>query len=185
MVKRLSWIALVMVAACQSKGPASTGDCQAVGEHAAAFELGNYAPPEERAPTIARMVERCRSAGIDAKQAACVIAAKDTWTAAACAPKLFPDVKVGGDCDQLASRMGAELSVQMGSSSDPKIRSMVERMIGSVRSSCEQDGWPPALKACALAAPEMLKGMNACEHLVPPALQQKLQARMATAMQGM
>ena len=183
MVQRLSWIALVVVAACQSKGPASAGDCQAVGERAAAFELGNYAPAEARAPAIARMVERCRTAGVDAKQAACVIAAKDTWTAAACAPKLFPEVKVGGDCEQLASRMGAEMMTQMGS--EPKLRAMVERMAAAVRSSCDQDGWPPALKACALAAPEMLKGLNACEHLVPPALQSKLQARMTTAMQGM
>lgn len=181
MVKRLSWSVLALVAACQSK-PAPAGDCQVVGERAASFELGNYAPAEERAPAIARMVERCRSAGVDAKQATCLAAAPDVWTAAACAPKMFPDVKVSGDCAQLASRLGAEMMTQMGS--DPTMRAMVDRMTAAVRTSCDQDGWPPGLKACALAAPEMLKGMNDCEHLVPPELKKKLEARMTTAMQG-
>ncbi len=170
--------------ACQKQGAGPPADCEAVGSYAAAFELGNYAPPEERAPTIARFVARCREVGVDQRQGACVLAAKDVWGAATCAPKLFPNVKVGGECDAIARKLGDALRSQMGQVADPKMLGMFAKVATAIRASCDSDGWTPALKACVLAAPDMLQGMDKCETHVTPELKSKLEARMKTAMGG-
>lgn len=175
-----------LAGACQREGHGPPADCTTVGTHAAAFELGNYAPPETRAPTVAKFVARCKAAGVDQRQGACVLAAKDVWSAAVCAPRLFPDVKIDGDCDAIARKIGEAMRKQYGSgpSVPPDMQRMADRVAGALRTSCAQDGWPDALKACMLATRDILDDGKACEKLTSPELTAKLQARLTASMQG-
>jgi hypothetical protein len=174
--------ALLVAVGCQREGSGPPADCQAVGTHAAAFSLGNYAPVEERAPTVARFVARCREVGVDQRQGACVLAAADVWSAAVCAPRLFPDVKVGGDCDAIARRIGDVLRKEM--STNPAMAPLATKATAAMRASCEQDGWTPALKSCVMASRDLLREMDQCEKLITRELKAKIDARMQAAMSG-
>lgn len=180
------WIALALVG-CQKTGGGPAGppaDCDKVGPAAAAFELGNYAPPETRAPTVARFVKLCRDVGLDATQGACLMTAKDVWSAALCAPRMYPDVKVDGQCDVVAVKLRALMDKQFGGGggAPPEVAKMPERAAAAIKDSCNQDGWPPAMKACLADAKDPLQDWKACEHLASPELTAKLKARMQTAM---
>ncbi|MBK9032415.1 MAG: hypothetical protein IPL61_14080 [Myxococcales bacterium] len=157
-------------------------DCQVVGAHAASIELGNYAAVEARAPTIAKFVALCEQVHVTKDEGACLVETRDQWSAAQCAPKLYPHVKTsGGDCKAIAGKVRSAIASSMGAP-DPQIQQMLDKVAGVIEPSCEQDGWPDALKACLRASAGTMDGFNACEQLTPPALKQKMSERMQQAM---
>ncbi|MBL8623544.1 MAG: hypothetical protein JNK64_19710 [Myxococcales bacterium] len=189
MTRQLALCVALALVGCQKTGGGGGGppaDCDKVGPAAAAFELGNYAPPETRAPTVARFVKACRDTGVDAKQGECLMTAKDVWSAALCAPKMFPDVKVDGQCDVVAAKLRDAIAKQFGggAGAPPEMAKLPERAATAIKDSCNQDGWPPAMKACLANATDPLQDWKGCEHLASPELTSKLQARMTSAMGG-
>src|SRR6266545_3634665 len=76
-------------------------DCDGVAEQLASYELGNYAEPEARAPTLEKYRALCKRESVDIDEAACLDKAKTRIAAARCVPRLFPDV-VGADCEGTA-----------------------------------------------------------------------------------
>ncbi len=137
------------VCACQ-RTRASSADCDAIAEAQTSAELGNYGPPAERAAAIARHRAECGAAG-----------------------------PVAQDCAEVVHRIHQAVQSQIdlvGSDA----RTMIAKMLPSMRSACEQDGWPDTLKHCVIASkPGDLDALKTCNSLMPAALQEKLQQRMA------
>ena len=159
-------------------------DCQAVGAHAASIELGNYAPVEARAPTLAKYVALCEQVHVTKEQGACLTETRDAWSAAQCVPAMYPEVKAsGGDCAAIAGKIRSAIAAQMGASPDPQVRQMLDQVARALEPSCAQDGWPEPLKACLMASDGSMASFDACDHLVPPALKARMAERMQQAMQ--
>ncbi|MEZ4404375.1 MAG: hypothetical protein R3B06_30420 [Kofleriaceae bacterium] len=174
--RRALFSLVVVVLGCQKRSAAPPADCDVVAAHAVAFTLGNYAPAEERAPAIAALAASCRSAAVDRDQGACVLAARDVWRAAACAPALFPGVRVDGDCDAIAAKIGAMVAPPNQGAVPPEADAMATKVVAAVRTSCREDGWPEPFKACVLTS--STSELNACEKLAPADLKIKLAARI-------
>ena len=58
------------------KSPAA--DCALVAETLTSFELGNYAPLEDRAPKVAAWRARCEDDGLSAAEGQCIVDARTT-----------------------------------------------------------------------------------------------------------
>jgi hypothetical protein len=160
-------------------------DCQVVADQLASMDLGNYAEAEERAPVVARYKAACDKAYVSKEQGVCLDKAKSKWDAAQCAPELFPELKATGKagCDRVATKLRTSMSRQMGNTPDTQTQQMFGKVMTVVQESCEQDGWPEALKSCILLSKDGSDGMTECNGQMPSQLQQQLQARMVKAMQ--
>ena len=156
-------------------------DCAAVGAHLAGFRLGNYATPEERAPVVAEYQAACDRHHVDQEQGRCLLAARDRWTAAACAPKLFPEIdRTSTSCARVVERINVLLDQQMAGG-PPELAEMRAKITAVLGASCEEDRWPPALRACMLEAATADK-LEACEAVMPEGLEQKLNQRIQALM---
>lgn len=74
-------LAVALLCACgrDQRGPRVPGaDCALVAETLTSFELGNYAPLEERAPKVAAWRARCEAEGLTQPEGQCVIDARTT-----------------------------------------------------------------------------------------------------------
>jgi hypothetical protein len=190
-------VVFAALAACDAGQPspkqppsrqAATGVCPKVAETLASFTLGNYAGPEARAPELAKQQAACEKAQITEKEAACLTAAKDEWTAAQCAARLFPHLQVGdGGCKQVTQRLRAAVVAQLGpSASTPQAIQMIDKVLPVIERACVEDGWPQQTKSCILAANiNDLKSLERCSETLPEPLRDKLQKRMTDAMPSM
>lgn len=160
-------------------------DCTDVGEQLASIDLGNYAEPEARAPVVARYKAACETAMLSRDEQQCLDRTRDRWSAARCAPRMFPDLASSstGDCGAIAGRVRAAMQKQASYLSDPRMKTWFDRTMTVMQESCEQDHWPDALKKCMLAGDELAAMTQACNQQTPPALRQRLQERMNQAMQ--
>ena len=73
--------ALAVLSACgrdQRTPKAPAADCALVAESLTSFELGNYAPIEERAPKVTAWRERCQAEALTREEGQCVIDARTT-----------------------------------------------------------------------------------------------------------
>jgi hypothetical protein len=168
---------------CVKPPPAN---CQAVAETLASFDLGNYAPLEERGPVVARHEVACKHAHVSKDEGACIDQARDKWTAAQCAPRLFPELASAttSDCVAVRTKIRASYGAQgVAFENDPKMSKWFATTLQIVQQSCEQDRWPDAVKRCILASgANGQSSLTSCNHAMPPPLQQKLQDRMVAAM---
>lgn len=164
------------------KPPAA--DCTKVGELLASFELGNYAEPEQRAPTVAKHEAACEKVYVTEKEGDCLAKVRDREAAVACVPRLFPDVPkpTTGECAQVAVAVRTQISRQMPST-DPRANATVNAMVAAVHASCEEDGWPKAAIDCYLNG-SGIDVIQACESAMSPSLQQKLRDRVLQAVQA-
>lgn len=160
-------------------------DCQDVGEQLASIDLGNYAEPEDRAPVVARYKAACEAAVLSRGDQQCLDRTRDRWSAAQCAPRMFPDLASSstGDCGAIIARVRAAVQKQASYLSNPRMKTWFDRTMTVMQESCEQDRWPDALKKCMLAGDELAAMTQACNQQTPPALRQKLQDRLNQAMQ--
>src|SRR5437660_1521683 len=80
-----------------------------VADGLASLELGNYAEPEERAPVVAQKRAACEAAHVTKDEATCLDAARDTYSAARCVPRMFPALATGGggDCGAITAKVRA------------------------------------------------------------------------------
>ncbi|MEO8700971.1 MAG: hypothetical protein ABI867_13065 [Kofleriaceae bacterium] len=163
-------------------------DCTLIGNALASIDLGNYADLEDRAPVVAKYKAQCEQAYVTKEEGQCIVKARDQWSASQCAPKLFPQLAAGsgsGDCVKVRDKIRAAYNAQQVASfnSQPSTAKWFELTMQVVQQSCEQDGWPDAVKQCILAGTaNNPNALQACNQTMPPALQQKLQDRMVAAM---
>jgi hypothetical protein len=162
-------------------------DCQAVADQLASIELGNYAEPEDRAPTVAKYKSACDAALVSKEEAQCLDKAHDKWSAGRCVPRMFPELASSspGDCAAVVARTKAMMAKQAAYLNDPKMKAWFDRTMAVMQESCEQDQWPDFLKQCMLASDGTAATAQNCSQQMPPALQEKLQARMTKAMQAL
>jgi hypothetical protein len=183
------WATIVQfgaVVACSGRDPAPAppADCALVAEVLASFDLGNYAPVEERAPVVAKYRRLCEDQQLTRDEGECVTKARDRSLVARCAPRLFPELAPSGntgDCVEVAAKIRASYGPQ-GSAfeADPTMSRWFDTTMRIVRESCEQDRWPDPVKRCILGATDV----TGCNTAMPADLQQKLQDRMNAAMQA-
>ena len=160
-------------------------DCQAVADQLASIDLGNYAEPETRAPVISRYKAACETALVSKEEGQCLDKARDKWSASQCVPRMFPELASSstGDCAALVEKTKAMIAKQAAYTSDPKMKTWFDRTMAVMQEACEQDHWPDQLKKCMLASDGTTALQQNCAQAMPPALQEKLQARMTRAMQ--
>lgn len=102
----------------------------------------------------------------------------------ACEPakSQFDDLPGGGlDCATVADKVRESYSEAQRTAlaSNPKLARWFEITQRVIRDSCELDHWPDAVKQCAVTAkPGQLA---ACNQIMDPSLQSKMQDRMAAA----
>jgi len=65
---------------------------------------------------------------------------------------------------------------------DPGTQRLVNQALTEARLSCDQDGWPDALKRCALTTPDIADALSTCREHIPPALHAKGSARFTKLM---
>jgi hypothetical protein len=165
-------------------------DCKLTADILASIDLGNYAEPEAREPVVAKYKAECERLMISKDEGKCLEKAGDRWSAAQCAPRLFPQLAGNGgagDCDKIAQKIKATIEKQANYVNNPQMKKWFETTIDVVKQSCVEDKWPDDLKKCVLAvdASQNPMAMQGCTKQTPPDLQQKLQARMTKAMQDM
>ncbi len=186
---------------CVRPAPA---DCTVVAETLASMDLGNYAEPEQRAPVVAKYRASCEQVRVSKEEATCLDAARDTWSAGQCVPRMFPEMASTStaDCRQVADKVRATMTLQLQGTRDgasepsgasqrtngidnPQVRQWIDATIQVMQQSCEQDAWPAGLKQCVLRSTGdgTTDAFTSCNQQMPPALQAKLQERLQTAMQ--
>ncbi|MBA3391919.1 MAG: hypothetical protein H0T89_04700 [Deltaproteobacteria bacterium] len=163
-------------------------DCTVVAENLASMDLGNYAEPEQRAPVVAKYRASCEQVRVSKEEAACLDAARDTWSAGQCVPRMFPEMASTStaDCRQVADKVRATMTPQLqGQIDNPQVRQWIDATFQVMQQSCEQDAWPTGLKQCVLRSTGdgSTDAFTSCNQQMPPALQAKLQDRLQSAMQ--
>jgi hypothetical protein len=163
----------------EEPAPPPPADCKAVGDVLAAFDVGNYATVEQRAPVAATYRADCERQHVTQAEGACLDKATDKWSAAQCVPRLFPDLASSNssDCAEIVKKTKSTLEKQAAYVNDPAMKGWFERTMAVMQQSCEDDHWPDALKKCMLGP-----NAAACNAQMPAALQKKLQDRMVAAM---
>jgi hypothetical protein len=161
-------------------------DCQGVGEQLASIDLGIQAGAGsgsgDRPGAVARYRAACEAARLTREEQHCLDRTHDRWSAAQCAPRMFPDLAASptGDCGAIIARARAALQNQ----GDPQLKAWFDRTMAVLQASCEQDRWPDALKRCMLASDGRAAMTQACRQQTPPDLQRRLQERLNEAMQN-
>ncbi len=178
-------IALALgVLACNQPGPSQTGPgnaCARTAERLASFELGPNASTN-RVPTVAKHRAACEAAELSASEHTCIANAKDTWTAIACAPRMFPGKTpvTLADCQRVIGRTRAAVATGMPANTGSAGTLMLDKMMDVMEKSCVEDGWPEAVRTCVLGTRAGdLDALKKCNQGLPAEMQQKLEQRMA------
>jgi hypothetical protein len=188
-VRLLSGLGIVcFVAGCQRTEPAPAArlaDCAGVADWLAAFELGNYATPEARVPVVAKHKAACEAAKVTADEATCLTKAKDTWTARACLPRMFPAPAATGssDCATVGTRMRAAVMSEVGNQGSAAA-AQLDILVPVIQTSCDQDRWPKNVVQCIVGGkPGDMNAFQTCSNQLPKDIQDKVSQRLAAAMQ--
>lgn len=188
-------LALLVATGCdQGMSPADAKAlqtrCATVAEHMTSLDLGNYAPPEQRAPQVAAHAQACIEARLSQGQAECVALTTTREDAVACASKPQPTQTASqttGDCNQVAEAIRRITAKQGPHVNNPQMKDWFDITVRVMKESCEQDGWTDAMKACTLRAADAptieaaTKVQAECPP-VPDAVTTKMQARLQVEM---
>jgi hypothetical protein len=176
-------LVVVALAACQRTESAKPADCSRVAETLASFEVGNYATPEQRAPAVAKHKAACESTKVTADEATCLGAAKDTWAAKACLPRMFPPQPANAGCATVAARMRAAVMAQVGSGGSAA-EQQLDKLAPVIQTACEQDSWPGNVVKCIVdGKPGDMNVFTTCTNQLPKEHQDKLAQRLQAALQ--
>lgn len=125
--------------------------------------------------------------GVAAIVLAAAVACRDREAPAAqpnAAPPASP-MTLAEECVRVTEKIRESLAPQLAEVKDkPQLRIFLETSIRTMKASCEEDGWPAALKACILG----LRGadpaaIEVCNRQMPPELQQRMQDRLQRSIQ--
>ena len=181
-------VALAGVAACQrtdTDAATAPADCARVADTLASFELGPSPDAATRAAAVAKHKAACTSAKVTNAEASCLYAAKETWAARACLPRMFSPKpqQVEGSCALLVARLREAVMKDVGSNGSAAAQRLTQ-LSPVYLAACEQDHWPTSVVSCAsAAAPGDIVAFQACFNQLPPDLQQKLSERFSAALQ--
>lgn len=180
-------LAGVLLSACNEPGPSQAGHanaCARTAERLASFELGPTASTN-RVPTVAKHRAACETAKLADSEHTCIANAKDTWTAIACAPRMFPGRTPVSltDCKLVIDRTRAAVASEMPGDSGSAGAVMLDKMMTIMLKACSEDGWPESVRTCVLAtrAGDM-PALQKCNQALPQDMQDKLTARMSAEM---
>ena len=85
-------------------------DCATIAEDLASIEIGNYAPPPERARVVAAKRRLCDESSLTKQEEECLFRARDRETGVKCAARLFPGALTQrGDCAAIVAKMRASV----------------------------------------------------------------------------
>lgn len=159
-------------------------DCAALAENLTSIEIGNYAPREERAQVVAAKRRLCDESSVTKDEAACLVVAGDKAAAVKCAARLFPGALTKrGDCAAIVAKIRASMDAAVQNVGSDSARAM-DKMMPAMQESCEQDGWPDAMKKCIAATPNPdVSALQRCSADMPKDVQDKLAQRMLKAAQ--
>jgi hypothetical protein len=184
---RLS-LALIALLGCQRvdteveqlrpEGP----DCAWIAEDLASIEIGNYAPPEERARVVAAKRRLCDESSLTKQEEECLVHVRDRAAGVKCAARLFPGALTRrGDCAAIVAKIRASVEEPVQNVGEGGVRAM-DKMMPAMQESCEEDGWPDSMKNCIAAAPTPdVKALQRCSADMPKDVQDKLAKRMLRA----
>lgn len=180
-------VGLCLLVACNEPWPppkASAASCAQLAQQLASLELGTAAKPEQRAPVVAKHRASCETANVTPAEMACFAKANDTWSAIACAPRMFEDTgTLQTECKQVISRMRIAVSGTMPADTGSAGAAMVDKMMAIMQTACVDDRWPASLRACVMATrPGDMPALQACNAQLPQDMQQNLSKRLAQGM---
>jgi hypothetical protein len=180
-------LAAALLGACNEPGPSQSGSanaCARTADRLATFELGPSASTN-RVPTVARHRAACETAKLAESEHQCIANAKDTWTAIACAPRMFPGRTPVAltDCKLVMERTRAAVASEMPADSGSAGAKMIDKMMAIMEKACAEDGWPESVRTCVLGtrAGDM-PALQKCNQALPQEMQDKLSARMSAEM---
>ena len=160
-------------------------DCQLVADQLASIDLGNYAEPEERAPVVAKYKATCETLYVSKEEGVCLDKARDRWSAAQCATRLFPELSASGtECAQVGEKTRASVARQYRGQGDA-YKMYIESMATAAKQACTEDHWSAELTKCVLGGDpnQNVFGYGQCQQQLGPELMQKLQTRYQTLLQ--
>ena len=119
------------------------------------------------------------AAGCQDKQATPAVA-----PAAASAPGELRDPAPAEDtsCARIVTRLRLAAMRELPPILDSGTQLLVSQAMTEARTSCDEDGWPDALKHCALATPDIADALSTCREHISPALHAKVSARFTKLM---
>lgn len=177
-------IAGALLCACNEAGPPQAGHanaCARTAERLTSFELGESASTN-RVPTVAKHRAACDTAKLADSEHTCIANAKDTWTAIACAPRMFPGRTpvTLADCKRVIGRTRAVVVSEMPADSGSAGAVMIDKMMTIMEKACTEDGWPESVRTCVLGTRSGdMAALQKCNEALPQDMQDKLTARMA------
>jgi len=178
---------LALLCACNEPGPSQSGSanaCARTAERLTSFEMGPTASTN-RVPTVAKHRAACESAKLAESEHHCIANAKDTWTAIACAPRMFPGRTPVAltDCKLVIERTRAAVASEMPADSGSSGAQMIDKMMTIMEKACTEDAWPESVRTCVLGtrAGDMV-ALKKCNEALPQDIQDKLTARMSAEM---
>jgi hypothetical protein len=157
-------------------------DCAWIAEDLASIEIGNYAPPEERARVVTAKRRLCDESSLTKPEAECLVHVRDRASGVKCAARLFPGALTQrGDCAAIVAKIRASVEAPVQNTGSDGVRAM-DKMMPAMQESCEEDGWPDSMKKCIAAASNPdVKALQRCSADMPKDVQDKLAQRMLRA----
>lgn len=157
--------------------------CELVGETLASIEVGNYAEPEERAPSVAAGAKRCGAMKLSREDRQCVVDSADRASVAYCVPALFPEEPQGAvltqaQCDGVAKAMMTQLEANLRANPQPDQRTWERQLLVAIE-ACRADRWNSEMAGCAQAYVPMYA--ENCAYVRPTGMYKRLEARLAKA----
>lgn len=129
-------------------------DCRAVGERLASVRLGNYAPREQREPTIVELTALCEKEHVSKKEGRCLLEAQTDDELAACPRPVLPELS--GDKEG-CTRM-TEHAIAVLRNDTPKDAEMAmllgiaTRVMTVIVDQCVTHRWSPIAVRCLTEA---------------------------------
>jgi hypothetical protein len=162
-----------------SRAPAEIvqASCADVGISVASIELGNYADPAARAPTVAKYRARCAAVKLDHDERQCVFEATDKATVTYCAPRMMPGDPVpivdAKDCTAITAQLGDPIN------GPQPVPPQWARQVAAVRASCEKDRWTALFGECVRQVQVAGYVLAYCSQAAPAPLRRRIEDRLA------
>lgn len=156
-------------------------DCAKVAEKLSGYRLDNYAPRDERRRVIDELTRLCRDAHLTEEEGRCILGAQGRAAIASCPRPLLPELT--GDpsgCVVFAKHFAELVLAKLAADGADPARLTGHRgeLTGALDTSCRDDGWTDAARACVLDASSMDAAERACESALPDELQRKIRDRI-------
>jgi hypothetical protein len=164
-------------------------DCRAVAERLASVRLGNYAPREQREPTILELKALCERERVSKQEGRCLLEAQTEDELAACPRPVLPEL--AGDQEGCARMTQHALALLRRDAPRDTEMAMLVGVAGRVTTvitdQCETRRWSPIAVRC-LGEAESLDAIRGCIDTLDPddrrALDDAMESLLEAARRG-